>query len=268
MFHDRVVIVTGAGAGIGAATVARFLDAGARVLAVDTNRESLESLVAAHETTGRGFLDVIESDVRDPEAPAELLTHIDRAGRLDVLVNNVGDYRPAGNGIVGSSEPQWQRLYEVNLLHVLRCCHSLSPRLSDGSGAIVNVATVEAFRGIPGQPAYGAFKAGVVSLTRSLAVELGARGIRVNAIAPDLVETEQVSAEIVSRGRAPDLVRQWVPLGRFGRADEAAGVITFLASSQASYVTGVTIPVDGGTLASSGWFPKGDGTWSNTPTEI
>lgn len=268
MFHDDVVVVTGGGAGIGRATVERFLDEGATVLAVDMDGAALCRLASGRDPSDRGILEVIECDVREPEALSAVSGWVDDVGRLDVLVNNVGDYRPAANGLSGGSESQWQQLYEANLLHLLRFSHALLPNLSEGTGAIVNVSTVEAFRAIPGQPVYGAFKAGVVALTRSLAVELGPRGVRVNGIAPDLVETSQVSAEVVTRGRDPELVRQWVPLGRFGRAEEAASVITFLASPQASYVTGVTIPVDGGTLASSGWFPMRDGGWSNTPTEI
>ena len=133
-------------------------------------------------------------------------------------------------------------------------------------GAIVNVSTVEAYRGIPGNAVYSAFKAGVSAFTKSLAVELAPDGIRVNAIAPDLADTLQTPAEMMLRGRDPALIPSWVPLGRFGVPEDYAAVVLFLASDAARFVTGQTIPVDGGTLAASGWYRRADGRgWTNLP---
>jgi 2-hydroxycyclohexanecarboxyl-CoA dehydrogenase len=148
-------------------------------------------------------------------------------------------------------------------------CHAVLPAMvTRGCGAIVNNATVEAFRGIPYAAPYAAFNAGVVAFTRSLAVDVAQHGIRVNAIAPDLADTPQTPAELMLRGRDPGLIRTWIPVGRFGRPDDYAAVVEFLASDDARFVTGQTIPVDGGTLAASGWYARADRKgWTNMPNE-
>ena len=123
-----------------------------------------------------------------------------------------------------------------------------------------------AFRGIPVNAVYSAFNAGVNAFTKSLAVELGREGVRVNAIAPDLADTLQTPADMMLRGRDPGLIRSWVPLGRFGEPDDYAQVALFLASDKARFVTGHVIPVDGGTTAASGWYLRADGRgWTNMP---
>jgi 2-hydroxycyclohexanecarboxyl-CoA dehydrogenase len=148
-------------------------------------------------------------------------------------------------------------------------CHALLPAMvSRGRGAIVNNATVEAFRGIPYAAAYAAFNAGVVAFTGSLAVDVAQHGIRVNAIAPDLADTPQTPADLMLRGRDPNLIRTWVPVGRFGQPDDYAAVVEFLASDDARFITGQTLPVDGGTLAASGWYGRADRKgWTNMPNE-
>jgi NAD(P)-dependent dehydrogenase (short-subunit alcohol dehydrogenase family) len=187
-------------------------------------------------------------------------------GRIDVLVNNVGDYRPNGR-FVNTGDNEWDALYDINLRHVFRMTRAVLPSMIDnGAGSIVNVATVEAYRGIPHNAVYSAFKAGVVAFTRSLAVEVGGLGVRVNAIAPDLADTPQTPAERMLGGRDPKLIESWVPLGRFGDVSDYADVVLFLASDQSRFVTGHTIPVDGGTLAASGWYRKASGNgWTNLP---
>jgi len=124
-------------------------------------------------------------------------------GRIDVLVNNVGDFRPASRTFLHRKPGQWERLYEVNLLHVFEMTYAVLPLMigRQSGGAIVSVSTVEAFRGIPGHAVYSAFKAGVSAFTKSLAVEAGQFGIRVNAIAPDLTDTPQTPRDAMLRGR-------------------------------------------------------------------
>jgi 2-hydroxycyclohexanecarboxyl-CoA dehydrogenase len=135
-----------------------------------------------------------------------------------------------------------------------------------GAGSIVNVSTVEAFRGIPNNSVYSAFNAGINAFTRSLAVELGKDGVRVNAIAPDLADTLQTPAAWMLRGRPPDAVRRWLPLGRFGQPDDYADAVLFFASDLSRFVTGQILCVDGGTNAAGGWYLRADGRgWSNTP---
>ena len=132
-------------------------------------------------------------------------------------------------------------------------------------GSIVNVSTIEAFRAIPTRAVYSAFKAGITGLTRSLAVEYGRHRIRVNAIAPDVTETLQVPYSRWVGEDQQHLIPAWVPAGRFGTPYDTAGVALFLASDLSSFVTGTTIHADGGTLASSGWFPTEEGGWTNRP---
>ena len=218
-----------------------------------------------------GNCTTVAGDIRDRnivDEVAKTALAVDDS-RIDILVNNVGDFRPAAKTFLHSTEDQWQELYELNLLHVLRMCHALLPAMvSRGRGAIVNNATVEAFRGIPYAAVYAAFNAGVVAFTRSLAVDVAQHGVRVNAIAPDLADTKQTPAELMLRGRDPDLIRTWIPAGRFGQADDYAAVVEFLASDDARFVTGHTIPVDGGTLAASGWYARADRKgWTNMPNE-
>jgi 2-hydroxycyclohexanecarboxyl-CoA dehydrogenase len=265
----QVAVVTGGALGIGGGISRRLAAAGVHVVLADINADAAgatrDEIVAAGERCT-----VVVGDIRDRDVVTAITeTALAVAdSRVDILVNNVGDFRPAAKTFLHSTEEQWQTLYELNLLHVMRMCHALLPAMvSRHRGAIVNNATVEAFRGIPYAAAYAAFNAGVVAFTRSLAVDVAQHGIRVNAIAPDLADTPQTPAELMLRGRDPELIRTWVPIGRFGRPDDYAAVVEFLASDDARFVTGHTLPVDGGTLAASGWYARADGKgWTNLPT--
>src|SRR5262249_2652338 len=158
--------------------------------------------------------------------------------------NNVGDFRPTSRGFLASTEDDWNALYAINLEHVFRCTHAVLPTMIEqGGGSIVNVSTVEAERGIPNHSVYSAFNAGVIALTKALAVEVGRNGVRVNAIAPDMADTLQTPAAVMLGGRDPGMTRKWIPLGRFGQPDDYAQVVLFLAGDQSRYVTGHTIRV-------------------------
>lgn len=263
---QRVAVVTGGALGIGGATSRRLAGDGDLVILNDIDGSAAEKACAEIAEAGGRAVPVI-GDVVDDAVVDEIVATVRELGCVDVLVNNVGDFRPASKTFLHSRPDQWQRLHELNLLHVLKLTHALLPMMVDqGSGAIVNVSTVEAFRGIPGHAVYSAYNAGVSAFTKSLAVEVGRHGVRVNAIAPDLADTPQTSAEAMLRGRDPDLVRHWLPLGRYGQVDDYSAVIAFLASDEARFVTGHTVPVDGGTLAASGWYSRTDGKgWTNMP---
>jgi NAD(P)-dependent dehydrogenase (short-subunit alcohol dehydrogenase family) len=256
----KTAIVTGGAAGIGGGITRRFADAGATVVCLDIDEDAIAALPDDIVT--------IFGDVREPEAVERVCQAAMEVGegRIDVLVNNVGDYRPPGR-FVNTGEQEWEAHYEINLKHVFRMTRAVLPVMIDnGGGAIVNVSTVEAYRGIPHNTVYSAFKAAVVAFTRSLAVEVGGLGVRVNAIAPDLADTPQTPAERMLGGRDPKLVGSWVPLARFGEVSDYAEVALFLASDQSRFVTGQTIPVDGGTLAASGWYRRANGPgWTNLP---
>jgi 3-oxoacyl-[acyl-carrier protein] reductase len=267
LLDGKVAIVTGGGGGIGRGICERFAREGAAVVIAEIDAERARETQLAITGDGGRSVTVI-ADVREGDVAEGLVTTArDEFGRLDVLVNNVGHFGGARKAFHEQSDEEWLDLYRVNLGHVLACTRAVLPVLleqGDG-GSIVNVSTIEAFRAIPTRAVYSAFKAAITGLTRSLAVEYGRNGIRVNAIAPDVTETVQVP---YSRWVGPEdehLIPAWVPLGRFGTPADTAGVALFLASDLSSFVTGTTVHPDGGTLAASGWFPTVEGGWTNRP---
>ena len=188
---------------------------------------------------------------------------------MDVLVNNVGHYLFHAHDFLDSTEEEWDALYRVNLLHVFLCCRYVVPGMvSRGrGGSVINVSTVEAFRAVPQHAVYSAFKGGVTQFTKTLAMELGNAGIRVNAIAPDLTETLQVRYSRWVPEEQRHLIPTWVPVGRFGEPGDIAGVALFLASDLSAFVTGTTVHADGGSLAAGGWFRTSRGGWTNRPLD-
>ncbi len=266
LLADRVAVVTGGGAGIGGAISRRFAAAGAAVVIADINEEYARAAEEEIKAAGGRVL-VQLGDIRQREVVEELHRRaLDFGqGRVDVLVNNVGHYEPY-KLFADSTEEDWETQYQMSFLHVLRCTRTFLPGMMEqGRGAIVNVSTVEALRGIPGNAVYSALKAGLVNFTRSLAVEVGGRGVRVNTLAPDLTHTPQTPMYDWHPDR--EMARCWVPLGRFAHPDEQADAALFLASDQARFVTGHTLLADGGTIAAGGWYrtdPNKD-NWSNTP---
>ena len=212
----------------------------------------------------------VATDVRDAEQVAALArTVLERHGRVDVLVNNVGHWlRHPGNFV--DTDPQlWDDLYRINLHHVFLVTHAfLRAMIDQHAGAIVNVSSVEGLRGYPEDPVYAAFKAAVIHFTRSLAVQVGRDGVRVNAIGPDVTESLQVPYSQWLSAEEQTQWPQWVPVGRMGLPDDQARVILFLASDLSAFVTGHTIPTDGGTGAAGGWFRssrRADRDWTNRP---
>ena len=194
---------------------------------------------------------------------------LDRYGRVDVLVNNVGHW-VRHPGSFAATDPQlWDELYRVNLHHVFLVTRAFLPAMIDRhAGAIVNVSSVEGLRGYPEDPVYAAFKAAVIHFTRSLAVQVGRDGVRVNAIGPDVTESLQVPYSQWLSAEEQAQWPQWVPVGRMGLPDDQARVILFLASDLSAFVTGHTIPTDGGTGAAGGWFRSSrrtDREWTNRP---
>jgi NAD(P)-dependent dehydrogenase (short-subunit alcohol dehydrogenase family) len=269
LLNDRIAVVTGGGGGIGAATARLFADHGAQVVIADIDA-GLAQLTAEQITASGGSAFAAVTDVRDAGQVAGLArTVLDRHGRLDVLVNNVGHWlRHPGNFV--DTDPQlWDDLYRVNLHHVFLVTHAFLPAMiSRRSGAIVNVSSVEGLRGYPEDPVYAAFKAAVIHFTRSLAVQVGRDGVRVNAIGPDVTESLQVPYSRWLSAEEQAQWPQWVPVGRMGLPEDQAQVILFLASDLSAFVTGHTIPTDGGTGAAGGWFrssrrPERD--WTNRP---
>ncbi|WP_200174855.1 SDR family NAD(P)-dependent oxidoreductase [Tomitella cavernea] len=257
LLEGKTALITGAAKGIGAAVTRLFVEHGAQVIAVDIDGAALGAL-AVEVPSAR----IVEADATDPATAAQC------AGfEVDVLVNNVGHFLRPATPFAEADPDEWARLGVVNFDHALRMTHAVLPGMAarGRGGSIVNMTTVEAHRGIPGQTVYASYKAALRHFTRSLALEVGRDGIRVNAIAPDLIETPQVPYERLVTEGDRDKWPLWAPLGGPGRPDDIAGPALFLASDLARYVTGTTVHVDGGSHAAGGWFARPDGTWVNRP---
>jgi meso-butanediol dehydrogenase / (S,S)-butanediol dehydrogenase / diacetyl reductase len=212
----------------------------------------------------------VVTDVQDAEQVAGLArTVLERFGRADVLVNNVGHWLRHPGNFVDTDARLWDALYRINLHHVLLVTHAFLPAMIDQrAGAIVNVSSIEGLRGYPEDPVYAAFKAAVIAFTRSLAVQVGRDGVRVNAIGPDVTESLQVPYSQWLSATEQAQWPQWVPVGRMGVPEDQARVILFLASDLSGFVTGHTIPTDGGTGAAGGWFRssrRAGREWTNRP---
>jgi NAD(P)-dependent dehydrogenase (short-subunit alcohol dehydrogenase family) len=272
LLAGRSAIVTGGAAGIGGAISAAFVAHGAEVLAVDSDGEALERLTArvdaagsraTGERVGTGALEVLEVDVTAPQAAERIAAATD----ADVLVNNVGHFLRPPTVFAAEGAEGWEAQRAINLEHVLAVTRAVLPGMIERGrgGSIVNLTTVEAFRGIPGHAVYSAYKAAVVAFGRSLALEVGAAGIRVNDIAPDVVESPQLPYADWVEDSEQWRWRTWVPLARHGTAEDVAGAALFLASPLSAFVTGTTIHVDGGTKAAGGWYPRDEGGWTNRP---
>ena len=266
-FSGRTAVVSGAGAGIGRAIAEAYARLGAEVTGIEIDAARAAATGEAMRAAGLPVRMVV-GDVRDAASVAEVFAGVaERHGSLDILVNNVGDFLGVMNGFEDGTEAEWDALYAVNLRHVFLATRAALPLLRKGrpGGSIINVSTIEAFRGIPMCPVYSAFKAGVTGFTKSLAVQLGPEGIRVNAIAPETTETEQVKPASYIRPEHQAHTERWIPLGRFGTPEDMAGCAVFLASELSAWVTGTTIHADGGALAAGGFYRTPSGRWTNVP---
>lgn len=261
-FTNKAVLVTGGGVGIGRAIVEAFHGAGARVITIEHRADRADELRAALPG-----VTVVDGDVTQPGDVAALAARVGADfGKLDVLVNNVGDFLVIGP-FETMSDADEERVLATNLGQVMRVTRAMIPHLkAAGPGSsIINVTSIEAFRGVPNCVVYGAAKAGVTGFTMSLSLELAPYGIRINCIAPETTDTPQVAIDYVIPQKNRAHMDKWIPLGRFGQPRDCAGAALYLASDLAGWVTGTTIHVDGGALAAAGWYRTPEGQWTNTP---
>ncbi|NEW37630.1 SDR family oxidoreductase [Nocardia cyriacigeorgica] len=257
LLTGRRAVVTGGAAGIGAAVAVSLATHGAEVLVADI---AFGQPLVFDRSAG-GSIDTLGWDVTTRPVAVELVDH-----RPDILVNNVGHFVRPPRPFTDDRPEMWAELHDINVGHVLSLTHAVLPGMAErGRGSIINLTTVEAHRAIPGHTVYSANKAALMQFTRSLAAEVGPSGVRVNAIAPDLIETVQVPYADIVPAEDRALWPTWSPLGGPGSPEDVAGAALFLASDLARFVTGSTIHVDGGTHGSGGWVPRASGGWTNRP---
>jgi len=273
LLTDQVAVVTGGGGGIGRAIALAFASVGADVVIGDIVSERCEETAARVRELGRKAL-AVPTDVMET---AQILTLIERAasdfGRIDILVNNAGGVSP--RPFIEQSERSWRRHIDLNLVSVLAATSAAVPIMIKGGqgGSIINVTSIEGSRAAPSYSVYAACKAGLNNFTRTLAVELADQRIRVNAIAPDMTDTPGIrgnragpvdpSTWIEFTDEQKNAVARRIPLGRPGIDTECGNAAVFLASRMSSYITGIILPVDGGTSGSGGWVRSrtGNAKW-------
>jgi len=266
---DQVAVVTGAGAGIGQGIAVGLAAFGADIVVADIDPDRAAVTADKVVAEGRKVL-VVPTDSSDADAvQAMVAAAVEHFGRIDILVNNAGGVRRSR--FLDQEERSWRRHIDLNLVSAIAATSAAARvMVAEGrGGSIVNIASIEALRAAPMYAVYAACKAAMTSFTRSMAVELGEHQIRVNALAPDVTATAGIRG--IVRGPVPDPLpapppgfaeglARYVPLGHEGDVSDLAAAAVFLSSPMARYITGVTLSVDGGTWASSGWVRTADHT--------
>ncbi|MEN6623197.1 MAG: SDR family NAD(P)-dependent oxidoreductase [Smithella sp.] len=250
-FHSKVVLVTGAGAGIGYATALMFGKLGGQVVLVDANKEKGQKTQEAFIAAGLES-ELIIADIQDGQQIKKCIENVEeRWGKLDILINNAGIY--IQGSVKEVSEEQWERILKINLTGAFLFTKFALPLLIKSKrGVIINVASEAGLVGIKNQVAYNVSKAGLIGFTRSCAVDLAPFGIRVNSVCPGTTDTPLVQAAI-RNAEDPVAARYDLekvrPLNRLGRPEEIASAIIYLSSDEAGYVTGSILSIDGGYTA-------------------
>jgi NAD(P)-dependent dehydrogenase (short-subunit alcohol dehydrogenase family) len=246
-FEDKVVLITGAASGIGRATAQRLASEGASLFLVDLSKEGLEETVKRCTTAGAPVEGHPCDVAREEQVNDAVARCVGRYGRLDVLVNVAGILLLAHSH--ETTLAQWQKVLDVNLTGTFLFCKAALPHLLASGGNIVNTSSTSAINGMPYGAAYGASKGGVLALTRALAVEYGAKGVRANAICPGSIKTPMGSGSNLPKEINFELLKRAMPLDKPRGPEVVASVVAMLASQDGAHINGESIRMDGGTLA-------------------
>lgn len=251
-FDQKIVIITGAGSGMGAATARRLADEGATVVLTGRTQDKLERV--ANELPDRERALVRPTDVADAEQVNAMVNEvIERFGRIDVLINNAG--KATQSRITETDDETWRQIMSINVDGVFHCCRAALPHLIESKGNIVNTSSVSGLGGDWAMSVYNASKGAVSNFTRALALDHGGDGVRVNAVCPSLTRTDMASG-VFEKDALLDKFAERMPLGAGAAPEDIASAIAFLASDDARFITGVNLPVDGGLTASNGQPPQ------------
>ncbi len=264
LLTGQVAIISGGGQGLGEAMGRAFARFGAMVVLLDRQKQKAAAVAKSIENDGYEALG-LEVDVRDTvQMDQALQATLERFGQVDILVNNAAGVRQAP--FVDLDTDKWRRQIETNFGALFAPTEIITRHMvkAGRGGNILNISSIEGLRAAPMFSTYAACKAGMVSLTRTLAIELSDHAIRVNCLAPDIIDTPGIN--FFSEGQRgfvmDEAFKRYVPLKRIGTPDEFAAAAIFLCSKMASYITGVTLSVDGGTFAASGWSRNPQHEWT------
>ncbi|MFZ2411422.1 MAG: 3-oxoacyl-ACP reductase FabG [Candidatus Methanoperedens sp.] len=241
--ENKVTVITGAGSGIGKETALLFAKEGAKVVVADMNEKAGEETVEEIKKNGEGFF--VKLDVSNREQAKQMVKlTLEKYGKIDVLINNAGIVQDAF--LSKMTEEQWDKVIDVNLKGVFNCSQAVvEVMMNQGNGVIINTSSIVGLNGNVGQVNYAATKAGLIGMTKTLAKELGKKGIRVNAVAPGFIATPMTSNV---PEKILEMMKEKTPLRRLGEAKDIANAYLYLASDEANFVNGAVLSVDGGLI--------------------